>query len=154
MENALQSPVALYWIITLAALLVGLALGAAARAGLGIARIVAALLGGALVALIVDGFRRGDVVQQLEVLLAMPMGMITLADLFLSFILFTVLIFVVERPLWKALLIALPIFALGNVWTALWLGWRLPELAARLRASPQDPKPAPLPDQASDPATS
>jgi hypothetical protein len=91
----------------------------------------------ALTALIVwamgaDGRALGDV---LAAMLAEPWTVVTLADLYLGFFIAAVIIVLAERRLWVGLAWALPIFVLGNLWTAIWLALRLPSLVSRLRAS-------------------
>ncbi|MEI8146160.1 MAG: hypothetical protein WCH83_11915 [Alphaproteobacteria bacterium] len=61
-----------------------------------------------------------------------PWGVVTLVDLYLGFLVAAALIWWVEGPGWRAALIALSIFFLGNVVTAIWAAWRLPMLHAAL----------------------
>ena len=68
-------------------------------------------------------------------LMSEPWGLVSMADLYLGFLLSSLVIFLFERRWWIALLWILPIPILGNVWTAVWFVWRLPEIARRLRAS-------------------
>lgn len=83
----------------------------------------------------------GDFLQEGAVLLSLPWGQVTLADLYLGFFLYAVLVFVVERSKLSAALWALPVFVLGNVWAALWfiLRWKL--IVARLRPPGEKPQP-------------
>ena len=63
-------------------------------------------------------------------------GLVTLADLYLGFILIGCVVWAVEGPGLRAALIALLILVLGNVVTAVWLGVRLPvlwQMATRYR---------------------
>ena len=72
-----------------------------------------------------------------EVLAAMtsePWTVVAMADLYLGFFIMAAVIFLAERNLLVAVFWALPIFVLGNVWSALWLALRAPFLAARLRS--------------------
>lgn len=64
---------------------------------------------------------------------AQPWVAVTMVDLYLGFGVAAAIIFLTERSLWVGLFWALPVFVLGNVWTAVWLVVRLPVLAARLR---------------------
>lgn len=68
-------------------------------------------------------------------LLGQPWGAVTLADLYLGFFLGAVVIVLFERRLWVGLAWALPIFVLGNVWTALWFVVRLPAIRDRFNAA-------------------
>lgn len=65
-------------------------------------------------------------------LLSEPWGLVTLADLYLGFLLSAVVIWYFERRPLKALIWILPIPLLGNVWTALWFIIRLPHLRERM----------------------
>jgi hypothetical protein len=49
--------------------------------------------------------------------------------------LFGVLLF--ERNWRRGLLWAAPLYVLGNVWGALWLAYRMPEIMRRLRSDPK-----------------
>lgn len=62
-----------------------------------------------------------------------PWGVVTLFDLYLGFAFLAVLIFVLEPDRRLALLFILPLPVLGNVWAAVWMVVRLPQIAARLR---------------------
>ncbi len=62
-----------------------------------------------------------------------PWTVVTLIDLYLGFILGAVVVFLFERSWVARLFWAAPIFFLGNVWMALWLIARLPEIARRFR---------------------
>lgn len=62
-----------------------------------------------------------------------PWSVVTLIDLYLGFFIAAAVIFLFERRLWVAAAWALPIFVLGNLWTAVWFAYRLPEIARRLR---------------------
>lgn len=62
-----------------------------------------------------------------------PWSIVTLLDLYLGFIIAALVMFLFERNKLVAVIWALPVFFLGNVWTALWVIYRLPEIARRLR---------------------
>jgi hypothetical protein len=74
----------------------------------------------------------GSFTDQLNVITTLPVGIGTIADLMTGFILFAVLVFLTERSWLVAVLWALPVFVLGNVWAALWFVIRLPHLAQQL----------------------
>lgn len=98
-------------------------------------RLLLAVLAVGLTALIfwamgADGRPLGAV---LAALVADPWTVVTLVDLYLGFFIAAVIIVLAEKRLWVGLLWALPIFVLGNLWTAAWLALRLPWMVARLR---------------------
>lgn len=62
-----------------------------------------------------------------------PWSIVTLIDLYLGFVIMAVVICLFERSWLMRLFWAVPLFFLGNVWAALWLVFRLAQLAARLR---------------------
>src|SRR5689334_18952212 len=74
----------------------------------------------------------GSLLDQFAVIAALPWGVVTLADLYIGFLLLAVLVFLTERNWLFALLWAAPIFVVGNVWAALWFVIRLPQLAKQL----------------------
>jgi hypothetical protein len=102
-----------------------------------ILRAVIGILGLALLGLIVWAATsmqdlHGGFVDQTQVLLTLPWGIVGLADLVLGFLLFGVLVFFTERSWLLALLWAAPVLVLGNVWAAVWFVVRLPHLAKQL----------------------
>jgi hypothetical protein len=74
----------------------------------------------------------GGLFEQFSVVTTLPWGIVSIADLYIGFVLFAVLVFLTERSWIIAALWAAPIFILGNVWTALWFAIRLPHLAKQL----------------------
>ena len=85
-----------------------------------------------LAALIVVAVADGSFFEAGRWLTSEPWGLVTLADLYLGFVLAAIVIWLGEsRPL-TALLWILPIPVLGNVWTVLWFLIRLPHLRERL----------------------
>ncbi len=60
--------------------------------------------------------------------------MVSLIDLYLGFVLIAILIWVFEPNKLIALAFILPLPILGNVWSAVWLAWRLGALINRRRA--------------------
>lgn len=91
-----------------------------------------ALLGAVVWALFDLPEIHGDFLQQLSVVVTLPWGRVMLADLYVGFLIFATLVFITERSWWLAAIWALPVFALGNIWAALWFVLRLPLLIQRL----------------------
>jgi hypothetical protein len=69
---------------------------------------------------------------ELARLLALPWGVVSLVDLYVGFVAFAVVICLTERTWLARLGFALPLFVIGFAWGALWLAWRLPQVAQRL----------------------
>ena len=67
-------------------------------------------------------------------LVSEPWGVVSLIDLYLGFVLIAILIWVFEPNKLIALAFILPLPILGNVWSAVWLAWRLGALITRRRA--------------------
>ncbi len=97
-----------------------------------ILRLVLAVLGAGFAALIVWAVLYGDFAAAGAWLFGNPWGLVTLADLYLGFVLSAVVIAVLERN-WYAVLWIAPIPFLGNVWTVVWFTFRLPRLVANSR---------------------
>ncbi len=70
----------------------------------------------------------------LSAMVAEPWTLVTLIDLYLGFFLIAVVIFAVETSAVARLFWAIPVFFLGNIWSAAWLIVRLPVLVRRMRA--------------------
>lgn len=100
------------------------------RAAIGVAAL--ALLGVVLWASFAMKDLHGGFLDQAAVLLTLPWGVATLADLVMGFALFAVVVFLTERSWIAALLWSAPVLLLGNIWAALWFVIRLPSLAKRL----------------------
>ncbi len=100
------------------------------RAAIGIGGL--ALLGVVLWAVLALQDLHGGFLDQLAVLTTLPWGVASLADLYFGFALFAVIVFLTERSWLIALLWVVPIFVLGNVWSAIWLVIKLPHLAKQL----------------------
>lgn len=64
-----------------------------------------------------------------------PWTIVTLIDLYLGFFIAAIVIMITERRLFTGLAWALPVFFLGNIWTALWLVIRLPRMRRLLRSA-------------------
>ena len=92
--------------------------------------IAAAALGFA--ALIIIAVADGSFSEAGSWLISEPWGLVTLADLYLGFLLSAVVIWFFEARTLHALLWILPIPVLGNVWTAVWFVMRLPHLRERM----------------------
>ncbi|MDX2235823.1 MAG: DUF1475 family protein [Hyphomonadaceae bacterium] len=100
-------------------------------------RLVVGVLGLLLLAAILwasfaGGDLHGTFLNQVGVITTLPWGVVTLADLYIGFVLFAVIIFLAERSWLSAALWSVPLFFLGNIWAALWLVLRLPSLARRI----------------------
>lgn len=100
-------------------------------------RAVIGILGLALLGLVVWAAvamqdLHGMFIDQLSVLTTLPWGIATLADLYVGFVFFAVIVFLTERSWMVAALWALPIFVIGNIWSAVWLVIRLPHIAKQL----------------------
>lgn len=100
-------------------------------------RAVIGILGLALLGLVVWAAvamqdLHGMFLHQLSVLTTLPWGIATLADLYIGFVFFAVIVFLTERSWMVAALWALPIFVIGNIWSAVWLVIRLPHIAKQL----------------------
>ena len=62
-----------------------------------------------------------------------PWGLASIVDLYVGFAFIAVVMTLVEGSLMAGLLWAAPLLVLGNMWTAVWLILRLPDLVTRLR---------------------
>jgi hypothetical protein len=94
-------------------------------------------LAAALTALIIWAFFAADFWSSFGAITADPWGIVSLADLYIGFVVTSVVMFAVERGRPFVWLIIIPVFFLGNVVTALWLAWRaglLLRLASRQAA--------------------
>ncbi len=79
-----------------------------------------------------NGGLYGDLLEQGGVIMALPWGQVAMADLYVGFVLFAIIIGITERSWVAAAFWIAPVFVLGNVWSAVWLAVRLPKLAAQL----------------------
>lgn len=98
-------------------------------------RTMTALLGLAFVALIVWAFANADFFASFSAIAGDPWGVVSLADLYLGFFLFAVVIVLFDG--WKAttFIWLLLLFMLGNAVAALWLVLRWHELRERMKPS-------------------
>jgi hypothetical protein len=74
----------------------------------------------------------GTIFDQGGVILSLPWGLMTMADLYVGFVLFAIIMFIAEKSWISGLMWSLPLLVLGNVWAALWLVIRLPSLVRRI----------------------
>lgn len=88
-------------------------------------RAVLVLAGLALVALVAWAVFAGDFRAAGRYLTSDPWGVVTLADLYLGFLLSSLVIAAFERN-WRAALWIAPIPFLGNIWTVIWFIVRFP----------------------------
>ena len=98
-----------------------------------LSRISLLLLGMVFAALIVWAVITGDFRTEGAWLTSHAWGIVSLADLYIGFLISSLIIAFFEKPK-AAVLWILPIPFLGNVWTLVWLAYRLPALRARLFA--------------------
>lgn len=91
-----------------------------------------AAMGLGFAALIIYAIVDGSFFEAGSWLTSEPWGMVTLADLYLGFVLSASVIWWFERTPIKRLLWILPIPFLGNVWTVIWFILRLSHLRERL----------------------
>lgn len=98
-------------------------------------RLLVALGGLGLTALIVLSLMDGDFWNEGSQIWQMLWGKTTLADLYLGFVISAIFILFSENTIPARLFWIVPIFFLGNVWTALWLVIRLPRIAQALLRS-------------------
>lgn len=96
-----------------------------------LSRIALLLLSVAFAALILWAVISGGFRAEGAWLVSHAWGIVSLADLYIGFLVSSLLIAFFEKPRAAALWIV-PIPFLGNVWTLVWLAWRLPELRRRL----------------------
>lgn len=96
-------------------------------------RATIAALAAVLAALIVRAIQTGDFWAAGNWLTTDIWGIVTLTDLYLGLFVAAIAMALVEKPMAAAFWI-IPLPFLGNVWTALWVIVRLPELARKLRS--------------------
>jgi hypothetical protein len=97
-----------------------------------IIRALLSVLGLLFAALLFWAAKTGDFWTEGAWLTSNPWGIVTLCDLYLGLLIAAILMFVFERPGARWFWIA-PLPFLGNLWTVLWLVWRLPALYDRVR---------------------
>jgi hypothetical protein len=104
---------------------------------MGAVRIGFSALGLAFAALIVWAAQTGNFRIEGAWLISNPWGIVSLADLYLGFLISAAIIALSEKPKTALLWIA-PLPFLGNVWTVAWLVWRLPALRRRLAGAAEN----------------
>ena len=98
-------------------------------------RVLVATLGAGFAGLIGWAVMRGDFMAEGAALLAMPWGQVTLADLYLGFVLYGLAVFAVEQRWLMRLVWAAPVFFLGNIWPVVWIIVRWGQIMRTLRPS-------------------
>ena len=98
-------------------------------------RLCCAALAMGLVATIIWAGMSANFWESFGRIVADPWGIVSLVDLYLGFIVASVVIVIFERNKGVAALWVVPVYFLGNIVTAIWLAWRMPDLVRRLRAS-------------------
>jgi hypothetical protein len=95
-------------------------------------RLILLVLATAFAALIFWAVKTGDFWEEGAWLTSNPWGIVSLTDLYLGFLAVAIFMYVLEpgRTRWFWII---PLPFLGNVWTLIWLAWRLPALINRLR---------------------
>ena len=101
------------------------------------ARLLLALAAAILVAAIVVAIPQAPLFESFAGVAADPWGFVGLVDLYVGFLIFAIVLFLVERPS-HAFLWFLALMLLGNIVSAAWLIWRLPLLHRRLARPPAD----------------
>ena len=92
-------------------------------------------LGGLVLAGYIIWATKADFWAAVDLITSNPWGQVTLVDLYLGFVLCALVIFVFEQDRRVAACWIVPIFFLGNVWTAIWFVVRAPNILRRLTAS-------------------
>lgn len=97
-------------------------------------RVAFAIAGIALAALIVAAAIEAPIGASFARIIEDLWGWVTLADLYLGFLILAAIIALVERHPLRAVAWIMPMFVLGNVWSVVWLVLRLPLIRKRLAA--------------------
>ena len=98
-----------------------------------ILRISVFLAGIAFLGLCIQAGLAGDFMGEFSQIADLPWGRVSLADLYLGFLMLAVFIALTDKPR-ISIPVILALFVLGNVIAAFWLAWRLPRIAQKLRA--------------------
>lgn len=99
-----------------------------------ILRTCAVVLAGGLTVMIGWAASSANFMDSFADITADPWGLVALADLYLGFLIISVVIWLTEPDRKAALMWIVPIYFLGNIVTALWLMVKLPQLTRGLRA--------------------
>lgn len=94
--------------------------------------VLALVLLGVIVWAIAQTGSLSDFRYETEALLEQPWGLVSIVDLYVGLGMIAMIMVLTERSFVAGVLWALPLFVLGNIWTAVWLLLRLPSLAERL----------------------
>lgn len=97
-------------------------------------RVTVAALGLAFGAMIIWAVYAADFFASFDAITADPWGLVTLADLYLGFVLTAIVMAGFERG-WRAIVWIAPLPFVGNFWAVVWFVIRLPELMRRLRGA-------------------
>ncbi|MEM8812697.1 MAG: hypothetical protein AAGF59_08770 [Pseudomonadota bacterium] len=97
---------------------------------MGAVRLALAILACAFVALIVWAIPAAPIGKSFGAMVADPWGLVALVDLYLGFVLASIVIGLVERAPVRAAGWIVPLYFLGNAWLAVWLIVRLPRLVS------------------------
>lgn len=97
-------------------------------------RTLTALLGGGFVALVFWAFGQADFFMSFAAISSDPWGIVSLADLYLGFFVFAVIIALYEGYRFSTAVWLVLLFCLGNGVAAAWLVWRWSALIVRMRA--------------------
>ena len=97
-------------------------------------RMVIALLGIGLTVLIIYAALEAPIGESFGRITQDLWGWTALVDLYLGFILIAIIIAYFEENKLIAIFWILPLFFLGNIWSALWFAIKLPKLAIHLKA--------------------
>lgn len=95
-------------------------------------RVAFAISGFALAALIVAAAIEAPIGPSFARITEDLWGWVTLFDLYLGFLILSVIIALTERHPLRAAAWILPLFVLGNVWSVVWFVLRIPLIRARL----------------------
>ena len=97
-----------------------------------ILRISVFLAGIAFLGFCIQAGLAGDFMGEFSQIIGLPWGKVSLADLYLGFLMLAVFIAMTEK-LSISIPVILALVVLGNVVAAFWLVWRLPRIAPKLR---------------------